>query len=169
MEKKEGKRHKECKNLEKLKQNYELLRKKYSLPEFKYLNENFEIENIEIGETELLSKMIRKHMTEKIFYVLRSLEMFINPQNAPLFIFDIIKSFNETEKHLIKDLYSKIAQYEIEAFGLEAGYNEKKEAEFIKKFSEDWKDISEDLGKIYGAMRDGHKKDSKKQNKSYLG
>lgn len=167
MEKKTKK--KECGNLEKLREKYELLKKKYGLPEFKFTNDNFEIENIDVKETELLAKMIRKHITEKIFYVLRSLEMFLNPQNAPLFIFDIIKSFSEPEKQLIKALYSKLSQYEIEAFGLEAGYNEKKEAEFIKKFSEDWKDISEDLNKLYVCMKENHKKESKKQNKSYLG
>ncbi len=160
---------KECGNLEKLKDRYAALKKKYGLPEFKFLNENFEIENIDIGETELLAKMIRKHMTEKVFYVLRSLEMFLNPQNAPLFIFDIIKSFSESDRALIKELYTKIAHYEIEAFGLEGNYSEKNEADFIKKFSDDWKSISEDLRKIYASMKDGHKKDLRKGSKSYLG
>lgn len=160
---------KETGNLQRLKESYESLKQKYKLPDFKFLNDNFEIENIDIGETELLAKMIRKHITEKIFYVLRSLEMFLGPQNAPLFIFEVLKSFTDADKALIRELYTKIAQYEIEAFGLEAGYNEKNEAEFIKKFSDDWKNISESLGKIYASMKEGHKKESKKSSKSYLG
>src|SRR3989338_6267546 len=160
---------KACGNLVQLKKEYEIFRKKYSLPEFKFMNENFEIENIEFSETELFLKMIRKHMTEKIFFVLRGLETFINPQNAPLFMFYVIKSFSESDKERIKELYKQLAQYEIEAFGLESAYNENKEAEFIKKFCADWKDISNDLMKLYDSMKEGHNKDTKKAVKSYFG
>lgn len=156
-------------NLKKLKDHYEIIRKKYNLPEFKFMNENFEIENIGVEETELFIKMIRKHVTEKIFFVLRGLEVFINPQNAPLFMFEIIKSFGESEKNLVKALYKKIAKYEIEAFGLEAAYNEQKEAEFVKRLTDDWKEISEDLIIIYGSMKQGHEHESKKTHKSYFG
>jgi hypothetical protein len=156
-------------NLRKLKATYDAERIKYNLPEFKFLNENFEIENIEINETELFLKMIRKHMTEKIFYILRGLEMFLNAQNAPLFMYDVIKSFTPAEKDMIRELYKKIAQYEIEAFGLEVAYSEKKEAEFINRFSKDWKEMSPELLKVYTSMRGGHITASKKQNKSYLG
>jgi hypothetical protein len=156
-------------NLKKLKENYEIFRKKYGFENFKFINENFEIENIDIVETELFLKQIRKHMTEKIFYILRTLETFMNPQNAPMFIFNIIKYFSEAEKELIQDLYKKLAKYEIEAFGLESTYGEKKEADFIKKVSEDWKEISSDLDRLYISMKSNHDKDSKKSDKSYFG
>jgi hypothetical protein len=159
---------KEPLDIEKLKEKYQELKKRYSLPEFKFLNDNFEIENID-SESELILKAIRKHITEKIFFVLRSLEMFMNPQNAPLFVFNFLKSFTESEKDRIKQLYDKVSGYEIEAFGLEAGYEETKEAAFIKKSCEDWKGISEELTKIYSIMKVNHGKDSRKQEKSYFG
>jgi hypothetical protein len=164
----EKKSKKESLDIANLKQKYNLLKEKYSLPEFKFVNENFEIENID-SESELIVKAVRKHMTEKIFYVLRSLEMFMNPQNAPLFVFNIIKLMSEPDRELIKQLYDKISGYEIDAFGLESEYDEKKEAEFVKKFCAEWKEISGDLKQIYSAMKDSHKKDSKKQEKSYFG
>ena len=105
-------------NLENLKKQYFLMQKKYRLPDFKFLNETFEIENIEIYETELLLKMIRKHITEKVFYILRMLETLINPSNAPMFIFNILKSFNDGEKEMIKTFYERLSKYEVEAFGL---------------------------------------------------
>lgn len=163
---------KNCKehgDLKKIKKEYETFRLKYGLPVFSFMNENFEIENIDVGETELFVKKMRKHITEKIFYILRSLEVFINAQNAPLFMFDIIKSMTAVEKEHIRELYKRMAQYEIEAFGLEAKYDEKKEAEFIRKFCGDWKSASEDLVQIYGFMKDGYKKQGKKQDKSYVG
>jgi len=156
-------------NIAKLKESYEIIRKKYGLLDFKFMNENFEIENIDCAETELLIKQLRKHMTEKVFYILRTLEAFSNPQNAPMFIFNIIKSFSESEKELIADLYKKLAKYEIDAFGLEASYDEKKEVELIKKIGTEWKEISDDLSKLYVSMKTNHEKDNKKANKSYLG
>lgn len=156
-------------NIRKLKDNYELYRKKYGFMDFKFINDNFEIENIDSEETELFLKQIRKHMTEKIFYILRTLETFMNPQNAPMFIFNIIKYFSESEKELIQELYKKMAKYEIHAFGLEAVYDEKREADFIKKVSLEWKEISVDLDKLYIAMMGNHEKDSKKTTKSYFG
>jgi hypothetical protein len=166
-EKENSRREKHC-DLKKIKELYEDKRKKYSLPEFKSLNENFEIENLE-EESELILKQIRKHMTEKIFYILRTLEAFMNPSNAPMFVFNVLKSFSEGEKELVQELYKKLAKYEIEAFGMEAIYDEKKEADFIKKVSEEWKSISEDLIVLYKAMKENHDKDSKKSPRSYFG
>jgi hypothetical protein len=156
-------------NLKKLKDNYSLFVKKYGFLDFAYMNENFEIENIDIDETELFIKIIRKHMTEKIFYILRTLETFLNPQNAPMFVFDMIKSFSEADKELVREIYNKLGKYEIEAFGLESFYEEKKEAEFVKQVSNEWKDISNDLKKLSIIMKDNYNKDSKKQTKSYFG
>lgn len=156
-------------NLAKLKENYSLLCKKYGFTSFLFINENFEIENINITETDLLIKQIRKHITEKIFFILRTLETFLNPQNAPLFVFDIIKLFSESDKDLIEEIYKKLGRYEIEAFSLESSYDEKKEAEFIKQVCADWKEISNDLNKLASVMRENYSKDSKKQAKSYFG
>ncbi len=169
MEEEKQKNCKEHGDLKKIKINYEIFHKKYGLPEFSFMNENFEIENIDSEETELFLKRMRKHITEKIFYILRTLEVFLNAQNAPMYMFNIIKSMTSTEKEHITELYKRLAKYEIEAFGLEAKYDEKKEAEFIKKFSIDWKDASEDLIQIYEFMKEGYNKQGKKENKSYLG
>lgn len=156
-------------NLKKLKESYEVFRKKYNLPEFKFVNDNFEIESIDSEDTELLLKAIRKHITEKVFFTLRTLEMFMNPQNAPVFIFKIIKHFSETEKELIKDIYKRMAYYEIDAFGLEGIYDEKKEAEFIKGIVNDWKVFAKDMDKIYSSMKTSYGRDSKKSDGSYFG
>jgi len=155
-------------NLKKIKELYENYRKKYSLPDFKFMNDNFEIENV-TEDTELFLKQVRKHMTEKVFFILRTLETFMNPSNAPMFVFNVLKGFSESEKELVQEIYKKLAKYEIEAFGMEAVYEEKKEAEFIKKVASDWKSVSEDLIVLYNSMKSNHEKDSKKSTKSYFG
>jgi len=160
---------KEHTDLQKFRKEYQLLQEKYKLPELKFLNDNFEIENIFVEGSELFIKRIRKQMTEKISSGLRALEMLMNPQNTPVFIFNIIKSFSASDKENVRELYKKFTEFEIEAFGLENLYDEKKEVEFIKKVAGEWKEISESLNKLYQAMKSGHKQDSKKDEKSYFG
>jgi hypothetical protein len=152
-----------------LKEAYELLRARYKLPEFKFLVENFEIGNIDENEKDILLKAIRKHITEKLFFTLRTLEMLINGQSAPMFMLKVMKSFNEHEKDTIKNLYQKMSKYELEAFGLEIIYDEKKEAEFISEVVADWKFFAEDLNKIFIAMKANYGRDSGKSRGSYLG
>ena len=160
---------KQEKELKKFKEKYDLLRRKYTLPSFQYLNENFEIENLAAYDTELVLKKIRKQILEKIYYTLRVLETFLNPSNAPLFVFNLIKSFDQYEKDLINELYKKLSEYEIILFGLEATYDEKKEADFIKDFCNFWKENSGKFNELYLILKKNFKQDNKKQDKSYFG
>jgi hypothetical protein len=157
------------KSLPEFKKTYEQLRKKYNLPEYSFLNENFEIEILCELETELLLKRIRKQLTDKISSGLRITEMLINPQNGPMFIFNVVRSFNVDDKSLVNELYKKFAEFEIEAFSLETKYDEKKEAEFIRTVCKEWPEISENLEKINKSMKIGFKKDLKANEKSYFG
>ncbi len=156
-------------SLKEFKETYEELRKVHNLPDFRYLNENFELESLSGEETDLLIRKIRKQIVERIYYNTRALETFLNPQNAPMFIFNIIKGFSEAEQEHIRDLYNKLAEFEIEAFGLEIEYNEKKEVEFIKKIHSFWPFFTEGMKRIYDSMKSNYKQESKKQSKSYLG
>jgi hypothetical protein len=155
--------------LEKLKKDYELVRIKYKLLDFKYLNENFEIEIIAGEDTELLLKKIRKNVREKVHGVMAVLETFLNPTSAPMFVFNVIKGFNAEEKEIIEKLYKKFAELEIEAFNLEVKYDEKAEADYVKKVCEIWKNSEIDLEKIYNSMKTSYASEAKKTNKSYFG
>lgn len=155
--------------LNQFKIDYKKLQLEYKLPNYNFLNENFEIETIAFEETDIILKKIRKQILEKISSGLRALEMFLNPQNAPLFIFQIIKTFSKTDKDIIDNLYTKFAEYEILAFGLENSYKEEKEAEFIKHVCDNWREIVEDFDRLFNSMRVNYKKESKKNDKSYLG
>jgi len=125
--------------LEKLKKDYEKNRVKYNLPDFKFMNENFEIELIADDDIELLVRRVRKNVRDKIHAMISVLETFLNPTSAPMFVFNIIKGFGNGEKEIIEKLYKKFAELEIDAFNLEITYNEKAEAEYIKKVCELWK------------------------------
>jgi len=156
-------------NLEKLKKDYEKVKSKYSLPSFQFMNENFEIESIAEEDTELLIKRVRKNVRDKIHAMTSVFETFINPTSAPMFVFNVIKGFNNGEKEIIEKLYKKFAELEIDAFNLEVKYDEKAEAEYVKKVCELWKSSEKDLNKIYESMKSSYGLETKKSEKSYFG
>ena len=155
--------------LEKLKADYEKIRMKYSLPNFQFMNEDFEIELIAEENTEILVRRVRKNVRDKIHAMIVVFETFINPTSAPMFVFNIIKGFNNDEKEIIEKLYKKFAELEIDAFNLEVKYDEKAEADYIKKVCELWKSSELDLKKIYESMKASYGLESKKSDKSYFG
>jgi hypothetical protein len=158
------------KDINKTIERYNTLREKYKLPSFDFLNQNFEIEAIAEDNNIYLLRRIRKAIIEKVFYYLRTLDAFMNPSNSPIFIMNLIHSFKPEDNELIKAIYKKLGEYEIESFGLEVEYDEAKEANFINSISEDWKSIALDLKKLYETMKIGYnKEESKKNHKSYFG
>lgn len=156
-------------NLLDFKANYQKLKVKYSLPEYAFLNEHFEIELLCEVETDLLLRRIRKQINDKISANLRAMETLLNPQNAPMFIFSIVKSFSSDDKELISKMYKKFVEMEVEAFGLENCYNEKKEADYINKICKEWTSIAEDVDKIFLSMQKVSKSETKTSEKSYFG
>ena len=134
--------------LGRLKREYETLRKKYILPDFKSLNEDFQIEKIAESETEMLIREIRKFMADKMLNYLRFLENLLNPVNSPMSIFSIVKLLNNEEKKEISEIYKKLLEKEIQIIELDLSFDEKKEAEFIKNSCEFWQTIKKDLLKV---------------------
>jgi len=57
-------------SIEDLKRAYSKLKEKYALPEFDFLNQNFDIELLAGEDSEILLKKIRKSLTEKISSVI---------------------------------------------------------------------------------------------------
>ncbi len=159
---------KNCNDLEELKEKYNKFKEKYELPNFTELNEQFDIEEIN-PETEFLLKKIRRLIAEKIDGNLRFLEIILNPNNTPLFLFKLIKKLDRDEKEILNKLYEKLGNLEIELVSLDIEYNEKKEAEFIKKCFETFgREIRADLLKIIEKMKN-NENSFRQSNGSYFG
>ena len=155
-------------NLEQLKKNYEILRKKYAMPSFSEMNEDFDIEKLD-GECELLSREIRRAISERNLGYLRFVESFLNPSSAPMFFLALVRSINPEEKATLEGLFPKLAGFELESIRLDNIYNEKKDAEFIKKVYKEWQGIKKEFDIIISSVIDGVEKKSEKKNKGYLG
>ena len=118
-------------SLEDLKKEYEVLRKKHDLPDFSELNKLFDIEEIDV-ETELLLRKVRRTISEKTSGYLRFIETILNPSNAPIFFFRIVKKLDNEDKEFLTRIYDILGNFEIKIIGLELDYSEEKEAEFVK-------------------------------------
>ena len=143
---------KEYISLEDIRKEYDGFRKEYDLPEFTKLNEVFDIEELVEGETEFLLRKIRKIISEKIAGYLRFFEIILNPSNAPIFFFKIIKKLDSKDKENLNRIYEKFGNLEIEMVRLDLEYNEKKEAEFIKNIFKFFSDIKADVLNIIDKM-----------------
>jgi hypothetical protein len=155
--------------LEKLKKDYLKSQKKYSLPDFNELNRYFEIERIADHETDFLLRELRKAITEKATAFIRFIEILINPSNAPLFMFSIIKNIDPSGKKTIEKIYERLCGFEISAIRLDLGYNEKEEADFIKKSIKLWKESDDELKELVRIIETACKTSSNKKEKDYFG
>lgn len=156
-------------DLGEVKKQYELLKKKYKLPEFSKLNEEFEIEKIQEKETDFLLREIRRAMLDKVAAFLKFLELFLNPQLAPLFILTSLKNFAPKEKDSIEKVYKELANTELFSIDLDINYNEDKEAKFIRETFKKWQELKPQLQEVSEAILQIQKKSSEKKNKSYFG
>jgi len=154
-------------NLDELKQEYGKFKDKWGLPEFNELNKFFDVEEIDV-ETDFLLRKIRRIVSDRISGYLRFIEVILNPSNAPMFIFKLIKKIEEEDKKKLTEIYNILGEFELEIVKLDLDYNETKEAEFIKKV---YKILSEDISKklliIVDKMSNGG--EIKKERGSYFG
>lgn len=155
---------KEIKDLEK---DYEVFEKKYKLPSFKELNENFEIEKID-RESKTLLRTIRKVIIEKLVNSLGFVELLLNPVNAPRMYYAYLKTLTQDDKKEIEKIYSVLSDVVLSAIELEIDYDEKAEAEMIKRIHSDWDSVKPAFRKILGNMKKPEAGESKKE-RSYFG
>lgn len=155
--------------LEELKEDYGEFRDRYKLPEFRKLNEDFDVEKVAQHETDFVIREIRRQMMEKIIAYLRFTEMLLNPSNAPIFFFAAIKGLTSSDKKLLEKVYEKLGEYEIEVVALDSRYDEKREAEFIKRLSSEWEEIGEDMIELAEILKKNWKQKSGNYDRGYCG
>jgi len=156
-------------SLEELKRDYIKIQEKYHLPNFEKLNEDFQIERIAEIETDILIREIRKFMAEKFSNYLRFVEAILNPVNAPMFIFSVIKTINLEEKNKLTEIYKKLAKIEVRLIEADIEFSEEKEAEFINESYAIWQEIKKDLLSFIGIIKKNWDNKFEMNNKGYFG
>ena len=155
--------------LEKLKKDYLKIQKKYNLPSFEELNQEFHIEKIAEVETDILIREIRKFVADKLGGYLRFTETLLNPTNAPMFVFSVIKTLSVDDKKRVSEIYKKLAQNEVNLIKLDTEFSEKKEVEFIKESYKLWKKISKEIMTILDSVKKNWDNRFETNNKGYFG
>lgn len=156
-------------NLEELKKDYKKIQEKYDLPSFKELNEDFGIEKAVEVETDLLIREIRKFIADKFSNYLRFIETLLQPINAPMFVYSILKSCEKTEKEKLSEMYKKLAKKEIELIELDVEFDELKEARFIKDSYKFWQELKEEFSSVLEAIKKNWDNKSQSNEKGYFG
>ncbi|MBD3283177.1 hypothetical protein GF396_02695 [Candidatus Pacearchaeota archaeon] len=101
---------------------------------------------------------------------MRFLEIILNPSNAPMFFFKLIKKLDREDKDVVSRIYESFGLLEVEVISLDLKYNEEREAMFIKKVFEIFnKEIKEILLKITEKLVNGEDFQIKENNGSYFG
>ena len=162
-------KEKNSSNLEDLKKTYEVLKQKYNLPEFYELNKFFDIEEVEV-ESDFLLRKIRRVIAERISSYSRFADFVLNPSNAPMFFFKLLKKLNDQDKEMLGNIYELLGKIEIEMISLDLDYSEFKEAEFIKRVSKLFnEEIRVKFLGVMDKMSNGENSHKKEGNVSYFG
>lgn len=155
-------------DLKELKERYKNLQERYNLPPFEELNQEFYIEKIAEMETDFLTREIRRFIADKFYNYIRFVETILNPANAPMFIFSVIKSMTPEDRKKFGELYERLAEIDIELIKLDIESSEKKDAEFINHVSVSWKEIKRELIDVIGRLKKGDSEE-KDRGSGYFG
>ncbi len=156
-------------DLNEVKVQYKKLQERYNLPNFELMNQEFSIEKIADSETEILTREIRRYIADKIFNYLRFIETLLNPANAPMFIFSVIKSMSSDDKKKLTDIYVKLSEIDLELIKLDIESSESKDAEFIGKVYYSWQNIKKELIPILSKLKNVKDNEEDKSSSRYFG
>ena len=147
---------------------YNELRKKFRLPEFKEID--FELEISDLEETNYLPRAIIRRIAEKLDFYTTLLEEILQPDTSNLYAMHETRFFDEHEKKRMYDLYTNLMNLSRQIVELSIEHNDKNEAEFINNFLNEWKSLKKELIANVRKMRDSWKAEADiKEDLGYLG
>ena len=152
-----------------IEKQYNELKKKLKLPEFKELDFEFEISDLE--ETNFLLKATIRRMAEKLDFYSTMLEEVLQPDTSNLYAMHETKFFDEEEKKQMYELYTKLMNLNRQSIEVSLEHNEKDEADFINNLLNEWKDLKQELLRFVRKMRASWKTEEAdiKEDLGYLG
>ena len=151
-----------------IEKQYSELRKKYKLPDFKEIDYEFELSDLE--ETKFLVKAIVRRISEKIDFFTGILDGLLQPDASNLSSLHEAKFFDDYEKKEMYDVYRKLMILSRKTAELSLASNEKDEAEFVNEFFSEWKLIGEELKKYLKKMKESWKTETDiKEDVGYMG
>ncbi len=158
----------EGKEEQEFKEEYGALAVKYGLPGFDEMNDEFDIGKLDCNPDSLL-RDVRKSIVNRFASMLNFVELLLNPTNGSMFHMYLVRGINGGDKEVLDKLFEELGELEIEAIALDINYDEKNEAEYIKKSFEAWKGMKDDFDKIVKKLKESWKKRDIKRERGYFG
>jgi len=152
-----------------IEQQYSELKKKHKLPEFKEIDNEFEISDLE--DTNFLFRAIVRRIAEKVDFYSTMLEEVLQPDTSNLYAMHETRYFDDDEKKQMYGLYTKLMSSSRQSIEVSLIHNEKEEADFISSVFSEWKSLKQELLKFVKKMRDSWKTEEAdiKEDLGYLG
>ena len=126
-----------------IEKQYNELRKKFRLPDFKEIDFEFEISDLE--ETNFLLRCIIRRIAEKLDFYTTMIEELLQPDTSNVYAMHETSFFSDIEKKLMYDLYKRLMSLNRSSIAASLNHNEKEEIAFIKTIFDEWKEIKKDL------------------------
>ena len=151
-----------------IEKQYNELKKKFKLPDFREIDFEFEISDLE--ETNFLIRAIMRRIAEKLDFYTTIIEEIIQPDASNLYAMHESRFFEEDEKKIMYDFYKKLMNLSRCSVELSLEHNEKEESEFINNFIQEWKEIKKELVRYIKRLKDSWKTETDtKEDIGYLG
>ena len=151
-----------------IEKQYNELRKKCKLPEFKEIDLEFEISDLE--ETSFLLRGIIRRIAERLDFYTTMLEEILQPDTAKLYAMHESRVFEEDDKKKMFDFYRKLMILNRRSVEVSLENNDKEEASFINDFMDEWEKIKSELLFYVRKIRDSWKAETEiKEDVGYLG
>lgn len=151
-----------------IEKQYNELKKKLKLPDFKELDFEFELSDLE--ETKFLLRAIMRRIAEKLDFYTTILEEIIQPDTSNLYAMRESRFFDEEEKKQMYEFYKKLMNLSRHSVELSLEHNEKEETEFINNLLHDWKEIKKELVRYIKKLKDSWKSETEtEEDVGYLG
>jgi len=138
-----------------IEKQYNELRKKHRLPDFREID--FELELQDIESTAYLLKQILRKIGEKLEFYSRVIEETLQPDASNIYALHESRFFDEKEKKEMYDVYVKLMNLSRHSLEISLSNDEKSEAEVITRFFGEWKDLKEELIKYARKMKESWK------------
>jgi len=155
-----------------LKKEYEKLKAKYNdLPDYGKLDDEFELLYIGIfQEISFPLRFIRRRIVDRMHSYSNFIQGMLQPNPSSLVNLQESKFFNNEDKDNMIKILKELMWLGRQSFCLDTEQSEKEDAKFIVDSFEKWNDIKKTLNSYTKSLRDGWKKEIKKEKSgSYIG
>ena len=142
---------------------------KYKLPDFKKLDNEFEISTIQgIDNNKFLLRFIRRKMNEKIIFFCRIIERILYPSQPNIITMVESKAFTEEEKQSISEFYKKLMHYEKESINLDVDENESLTVKYINDVEKIWPEVKKQVLEMTKKMQNSWSEKEIQTESSYF-